>query len=1116
LGFAPKANLNLLKELTMASSASMTKIQEAYIAFYGRAADAAGQTYWADRYEAEGWDAVVDAFGNSAEATALYGAGGDEAQIQAIYNQMFGRDGDAEGVAFYTDLLTSGAASASDIAARIFDGATGDDATILSNKVAVADLFTAAAGDSYDNAEAARTFMSTVDKDTVAADADVAGAVADQGSAGGANGSTFTLTTGTDTITGTADDDAITGDIATLSTNATLTVKDVIDGGEGSDTLTASIGTNFAGFTTGSIKNVETINLENSTAVARTFDASGISGVEQYNLTGAVTLSDVADLANVSYSGVAGTKSMSVTYASAAVEGTADSVSLALTNVGTADNASTTANEENATDLTMAGVETLAISATGTNVVDLGSASAVKTITADGTGSLKITNVASTVKSIDASAMSGNATIDPSTNMTSGSGIQTGSGNDKITVDSTDLLANATVAMGDGTDKLLINGGGAATTQYSMSGVETMEMSGLTGALTVSLKNTTGLTDINLGTIGTTGAATAVGQNITVTGGKDNYNLNLLGADAGTNSISIDSTGSITANVSTPTSSATAASPTSNNMDITATGASDVTLNIDAKMSYVGTVTAAKASSITVVADGTLGATSVINGAAATSVSVTNNNVAGDLDIIGAKITSITLANAKDLDLSGSTSFAKLETLTASGKGDVNFSTVDMTALNSATVSNTGDITLAILGASTQDYGVTVEATGGAASMTIEKILTNSQDVNVTATNLTGAFDITTDAAAINAGTGGNVTVTVDTTSTMDIGAITGKNVTLDMSGVIGASSWNGDISAAGDVDIALGVLTANDLVTKNLVLTGTSQTVNIDGGIAADTVLIDGSSSQTAITVTGDLGIGTNSLEVASTSSSSDQTVSISGMSNYTGGEIATGSGMDTVTGGAKADYIKANAQTANKGDTLTGGAGDDKFWFDATADIGTNAKQGDVITDFNDNSDDDSIYLEIFNSAGMVFATGLGWQSDSIGFLDFDTIGANGSAITPDALTQHSATDKTLTAYMAADFGTATNNYYTGALSAAIEAYETYLTGLTFLSAHLSAEAGGDLLAFAELYDGSDHYLAIATINGASAGSVGAAGIDIFTINVDDHDLTASDVTIAAWGTV
>jgi hypothetical protein len=1101
----------------MASSASMTKIQEAYIAFYGRAADAAGQTYWADRYEAEGWDAVVDAFGNSAEATALYGAGGDEAQIQAIYNQMFGRDGDAEGVAFYTDLLTSGAASASDIAARIFDGATGDDATILSNKVAVADLFTAAAGDNYDNAEAARTFMSTVDKDTVAADADVDGAVAEQGSAGGADGSTFALTTGTDTITGTAADDAITGDIATLSTEATLTVKDVIDGGEGSDTLTASIGTNFAGFSTGSLKNVETVNLENSTAVARTFDATGVSGVEQYNLTGAITLSDVADLANVSYSGVAGTKSMSVTYASATVEGTADSVSLALTNVGTADDASTSANEENATDLTMAGVETLAVSATGTNVVDLGSASAVKTITADGTGSLKITNVASTVKSIDASAMSGNATFDPSTNMSSGTGIQTGSGNDKITVDSTDLLANATVAMGDGTDKLLINGGGATTTQYAMSGTETLELSGLGGALTVSLKNTTGLTDINLGTIGSTGTATAVGQNVTVTGGNDNYNLNLLGADANSNSISIDSTGSLTANVSTPTSSATTASPTSNNMDVTATGASDVTLNIDAKMSYVGTVTAAKASSITVVADGTLGTGSAINGAAATSVSVTNNNAAGDLDIIGAKITNITLANAKDLTLTGSGTssvLAKLETLTASGKGDVNFTGVDMTALNSAVISNTGDIDLAILGASTQDYGVTVVATGGASTFTVEKILTNSQDVSVTVSNATGAVDFSDTTTSIDAGTGGNVTVNIDTTSTLAIDQITGKNVTLDMSGVIGATTWGGDINAAGDVDIAFGALTANALTSNNIVLTGTSQTINLEGGIAADTILIDGSSSQKAITVTGDLGIGTNSLEVASASSSNDQTVSISGISNYTAATVTTGSGTDTITGGAKADKIYANGQAANKADAITGGAGDDKFIFDAVADMSTQGKAGDRISDFNDNSDDDVIWLKMFSSAAAIFATAELTSTASITILDGSTFSAGGTVGTADfySLSIASSTDVNASAAGVA-FTTADNTYYTGALSAAIASFEDFITGLAF-AASASAIATAGLVMFAELYDGSDHYLAIATIDVTSgAAAATASDVDIYTINLDDHDLATSDLVLVGW---
>jgi len=287
----------------MASSASMTKIQEAYVAFYGRAADAAGQTYWADRYEAEGWDAIVDAFGNSAEATALYGAGGDEAQVQAIYNQMFGRDGDAEGVAFYTDMLTSGAASASDIAARIFDGATGDDATILANKVAVADKYTASvaanADASYTDAAAARTFLSTVTASTDAATVDTDAEVA--ASQVTVAGQTFTLTTGVDSITTTAGNDTITAAAGTLAT--TDSVLDSTTDDNDSMTIVASA------TATPTITNVENISMDWDSNATIQYDLSNVSGA---------TVSITNDtLAFAGTATIAGTGSNNLTFDSA-------------------------------------------------------------------------------------------------------------------------------------------------------------------------------------------------------------------------------------------------------------------------------------------------------------------------------------------------------------------------------------------------------------------------------------------------------------------------------------------------------------------------------------------------------------------------------------------------------------------------------------------------------------------------------------------------------------------------------------------------------------------------------------------------------------------------------
>jgi len=145
-------------------------IQGAYIAYYQRPADSAGEIYWAQRLADAGGDvaAIVDAFGNSAESVALFGSTTDaSAKITSIYLQMFGRSPDAGGLQFYANLVNSGQKSLASVALDIYNGATGDDGIMLANKLAVADSFTAAASlhPSYvgDVAEASRTMLSSVD-----------------------------------------------------------------------------------------------------------------------------------------------------------------------------------------------------------------------------------------------------------------------------------------------------------------------------------------------------------------------------------------------------------------------------------------------------------------------------------------------------------------------------------------------------------------------------------------------------------------------------------------------------------------------------------------------------------------------------------------------------------------------------------------------------------------------------------------------------------------------------------------------------------------------------------------------------------------------------------------
>lgn len=123
------------------------QVQEMYVAYYGRPGDPGGVNYWAGALEANGGDltAIIDAFGFSDEYFDRFGDLDDEALVNNIYQQLFGRDADETGLAFYVGRLQSGAMTLATIALNIADGVNEgtDDFDIVSNKLEHAAHFTA-------------------------------------------------------------------------------------------------------------------------------------------------------------------------------------------------------------------------------------------------------------------------------------------------------------------------------------------------------------------------------------------------------------------------------------------------------------------------------------------------------------------------------------------------------------------------------------------------------------------------------------------------------------------------------------------------------------------------------------------------------------------------------------------------------------------------------------------------------------------------------------------------------------------------------------------------------------------------------------------------------------
>ncbi|MFT5659862.1 MAG: hypothetical protein ACI9TV_000495 [Sulfurimonas sp.] len=150
------------------------KISSLYISFFNRAADESGLTYWnnlATAAEDEGEDSLNTlkqlsaGFATHPTFGSTYDSMGNEAFIQAIYKNSLGQDGDADGVAYWTNLINNGKLR-SDMVAEFMNAALITDITaenfptlsqveldaaiqrqnLITNKVSVAINFTKSLG----------------------------------------------------------------------------------------------------------------------------------------------------------------------------------------------------------------------------------------------------------------------------------------------------------------------------------------------------------------------------------------------------------------------------------------------------------------------------------------------------------------------------------------------------------------------------------------------------------------------------------------------------------------------------------------------------------------------------------------------------------------------------------------------------------------------------------------------------------------------------------------------------------------------------------------------------------------------------------------------------------
>ncbi|MFG6585219.1 DUF4214 domain-containing protein [Sulfitobacter sp. 1A12779] len=491
----------------MATTAQVDAIVALYAGYFNRAPDPAGLQFWIDQIDGgREFNTIAADFAASPEATALYpylttpDVASPSTFITNVYQNLFNRAPDAEGLQFWTDVLNEGSVSVADMIEAIINGAVDApdatpptfDASTLENKIEVGRDFAADAANTtgfvFDDAakSAAIDVIDGVTSDDATVDA--AKAETDAFLEGATNpGNTFTLTTGADVVAGTAGNDTINALPVNAAGDATtFSAFDDIDGGAGTDTLNIFTSTNDdddtfnGGFPTGaSVTNVEIVNINNA-------QEGGFGDVDASDFEGATQIWQVEnanDIEGLAASTTAGFRDTATgTFGVAAAAGVA-SVAIALDNA----EASTFEVEGNALNsVTVSGTveddEAIELNvAAGKDVQAVSVSSAV-----DAT-----LEVSEGVTSVDASAGAGDISYDADEAVAA---IKTGMGADDVTINTaTSNTAGATVSAmletGAGNDAIAIDTNGTGTTSVDAGAgndTVTLESDG-SGKLTVAL-----------------------------------------------------------------------------------------------------------------------------------------------------------------------------------------------------------------------------------------------------------------------------------------------------------------------------------------------------------------------------------------------------------------------------------------------------------------------------------------------------------------------------------------------------------------------------------------------------------------------------------------------------
>lgn len=120
----------------------MATVQGVFVALFGRPADPAGLAYVSALTKSGSDWSKLSSLSTLSEFQSRYSGLSDKGAVALLYQTVFGRAPEAEGLNYWLSQLQSGHYDRATLAVAMLDGAKGSDLAMASSKLAAANLFT--------------------------------------------------------------------------------------------------------------------------------------------------------------------------------------------------------------------------------------------------------------------------------------------------------------------------------------------------------------------------------------------------------------------------------------------------------------------------------------------------------------------------------------------------------------------------------------------------------------------------------------------------------------------------------------------------------------------------------------------------------------------------------------------------------------------------------------------------------------------------------------------------------------------------------------------------------------------------------------------------------------